>query len=98
MMLGETDYKDVAAGAAAARACAVQVLSQLQGALGSLDRIVRLVKLTGFVNAAGAFDEHSKARLRLQAWTRELGCAHPGDRRSKPAHAGCVRGSRQRYP
>lgn len=49
---------DVAAGRAAARVCALNILSQAQAALGSLDRIRRIVKLTGFVNAVPAFTDH----------------------------------------
>lgn len=49
---------DVAKGREAARICALNILSQANAALGSLDRIVRVVKLTGFVNAAPGFVDH----------------------------------------
>ncbi len=49
---------DVARGREAARICALNILAQANAALGSLDRIVRVVKLTGFVNAAPAFVDH----------------------------------------
>lgn len=49
---------DVAAGRAAARVCALNLLAQAQAALGSLDRIRRIVKLTGFVAAVPAFTDH----------------------------------------
>ncbi len=39
-------------GRAAARNCAINVLSQAQAALGDLDRIERCVRLGGFINAA----------------------------------------------
>ena len=42
----------------AARLCAVNVLAQLKAAIGDLDRVVRVVKLTGFVNADGTFTQH----------------------------------------
>ena len=43
---------DVAAGAAAARRCAINLLAQARAACGGdLDRVVRVVKLTGFVNS-----------------------------------------------
>lgn len=45
-----------AEGARAARACALALLAQLRAALGGdLDRLVRVVKLTGFVNSTPAF-------------------------------------------
>jgi enamine deaminase RidA (YjgF/YER057c/UK114 family) len=49
---------DVARGREAARLCALNILAQAKAALGNLDRIARIVKLTGFVNAAPDFAEH----------------------------------------
>lgn len=49
---------DVAAGRKAAEVCALNILAQARAALGSLERIKRVVKLTGFVNAAATFVEH----------------------------------------
>jgi enamine deaminase RidA (YjgF/YER057c/UK114 family) len=52
---------DVEAGAAAARQCALNMLAQLKGALdGDLDRVVRIVKLLGFVNSAPGFGDQPK--------------------------------------
>jgi enamine deaminase RidA (YjgF/YER057c/UK114 family) len=42
-------------GKAAARVCAINVLAQAQAALGDLDRIVRCVRLGGFINATPDF-------------------------------------------
>lgn len=42
-------------GYAAARACGLMVLAQLKAALGSLERIERVVKLGAFVNSSGDF-------------------------------------------
>ena len=39
----------------AARICAVNMLAQVQAAAGDLDRVRRVVKLTGFVNCDGSF-------------------------------------------
>jgi enamine deaminase RidA (YjgF/YER057c/UK114 family) len=50
----------VEAGAAAARLCALNILAQAKAALGSLERIAQVVKLTGFVNATAAFADHPK--------------------------------------
>lgn len=50
---------DTAAGAAAARTCVLALVAQLRAACdGDLDRLVRVVKLTGFVNATPEFTEH----------------------------------------
>jgi len=49
---------DVAAGAAAARICAIALLAQVKAACdGDLDRLVRVVKLTAFVNSTPGFAE-----------------------------------------
>lgn len=45
-------------GQAAARASALNILAQAHAALGSLDRIARIVRLNGFVNAAPDFSGH----------------------------------------
>jgi enamine deaminase RidA (YjgF/YER057c/UK114 family) len=47
-------------GNAAARACAVNLLAQLQAALGDLDKVVRVVRLGGFVNSAPDFVDGPK--------------------------------------
>lgn len=49
---------DIAQGREAAKVCALNILAQAKAALGSLERIDRVVKLTGFVNAAPAFTDH----------------------------------------
>ena len=50
-----------AEGAAAARACAISLLAQLKAACGGdIDRLVRVVKLTGFVNSTADFGEQPK--------------------------------------
>ena len=49
---------DVAAGQAAARLCALNVLAQLKAACGGeLDRVERCVRLSGFVNSAPDFGQ-----------------------------------------
>ncbi|WP_158965289.1 RidA family protein [Chachezhania sediminis] len=49
---------DVAAGAAAARACAISLLAQVKAACGGdLSNLVRVVKLTGFVNSTPDFTD-----------------------------------------
>ena len=52
---------DVEAGAAAARTCGISLLSQVKAACdGDLSRLVRVVKLTGFVNSTPDFTEQPK--------------------------------------
>lgn len=52
---------DVAAGAAAAKRCAISLISQVRAACGGdLDRVVRVVKLTGFVNSSPDFTDQPK--------------------------------------
>lgn len=48
-------------GAAAARTCAISLLAQLKAACGGdIDRLVRVVKLTGFVNSTPDFTDQPK--------------------------------------
>jgi enamine deaminase RidA (YjgF/YER057c/UK114 family) len=42
-------------GQTAARACAVNLLAQVKAALGDLDKVVRVVRLGGFINSAPDF-------------------------------------------
>jgi enamine deaminase RidA (YjgF/YER057c/UK114 family) len=50
---------DVESGKRAARLAAINVIAQAAAALGGdLDRVVRVVKVTGFVNAAPDFQQH----------------------------------------
>jgi len=47
---------DVESGAAAAKVCAINLLAQVKAACdGDIDRLVRVVKLTGFVNSTADF-------------------------------------------
>lgn len=52
---------DVGAGQNAAKRCALALLAQVAAACdGDLERIVRVVKLTGFVNCTADFTDHPK--------------------------------------
>jgi enamine deaminase RidA (YjgF/YER057c/UK114 family) len=52
---------ETAAGAAAARTCAIALLAQLKAACGGeIDRLERVVKLVGFVNSTADFTEQPK--------------------------------------
>ena len=54
------DGVSVEEGQKAARACAVNVLAQVKVALGDLDKVVRVVRLGGFINSAPDFLEGPK--------------------------------------
>jgi enamine deaminase RidA (YjgF/YER057c/UK114 family) len=51
---------DVDYGQKAARLCGVMLLAQIRKALGSLDRVERIVKLGVFVNSAADFTDQPK--------------------------------------
>jgi enamine deaminase RidA (YjgF/YER057c/UK114 family) len=55
------DGMDVEQGAAAAKACAIALLAQVRSACGGdLSRLVRVVKLVGFVNSTADFTDQPK--------------------------------------
>src|SRR6201995_2677008 len=47
-------------GAAAARGCGINLLAQIKAALGDLDKVVRVVRLGGFINSAPDFVDGPK--------------------------------------
>ncbi len=47
-------------GAKAAQACAVNLLAQIKAALGDLDKVVRVIRLGGFINSAPNFVDGPK--------------------------------------
>ncbi|MGC2125404.1 MAG: RidA family protein [Xanthobacteraceae bacterium] len=47
-------------GQKAARACAINLLAQVKAALGDLDKVVRVVRLGGFINSAPGFVDGPK--------------------------------------
>jgi enamine deaminase RidA (YjgF/YER057c/UK114 family) len=51
---------DLNAGIAAARRCGINLIAQMKAALGSLDRVERVVKLGAFINSAGDFTDQPK--------------------------------------
>ena len=54
------DSMSVEQGAEAARRCGLALIAQLKAAIGDLDRVKRVVKLTGFVNSTPDFTEQPK--------------------------------------
>ena len=55
MEAGEDGGAQLACGQAAARACGLMLLAQVKAALGSLDRVARVVRLGVFVSSAPDF-------------------------------------------
>jgi enamine deaminase RidA (YjgF/YER057c/UK114 family) len=47
-------------GVKAARACAINLLAQVKAAVGDLDKVVRVVRLGGFINAAPGYGDGPK--------------------------------------
>jgi enamine deaminase RidA (YjgF/YER057c/UK114 family) len=47
-------------GQKAARACAINLLAQVKAAVGDLDKVVRVVRLGGFVNSVAGFTDGPK--------------------------------------
>jgi enamine deaminase RidA (YjgF/YER057c/UK114 family) len=54
------DGVSVEDGQKAARACAINVLTQVKAALGDLDQVKRVVRLGGFINSSPSFLEGPK--------------------------------------
>jgi enamine deaminase RidA (YjgF/YER057c/UK114 family) len=54
------DAVPVEAGQQAARACAINLVAQVKVALGDLDKLVRVVRLGGFINALPTFIDGPK--------------------------------------
>ena len=65
-------------GKAAARQVGLAILASLRAELGTLDRVRRVVKVLGMVNATGAFTDHPKvingcSELFVEIWGSENG-------------------------
>jgi enamine deaminase RidA (YjgF/YER057c/UK114 family) len=56
--LGED--RDLDYGVAAARVCGLNLIAQMKAALGSLDRVERIVKLGAFISSTPAFTDQPK--------------------------------------
>ena len=74
--LGES--MDIEQGYQAAQLVALNMLANIRAALGSLDRVERVVKTLGMVNSAPDFDQHPKvidgfADLLVQVFGEERG-------------------------
>tara|TARA_R110000787_G_scaffold191750_3_gene303293 strand:+ start:21290 stop:21751 length:462 start_codon:yes stop_codon:yes gene_type:complete len=54
------DDRDLDYGVAAARICGLNLIAQMKAALGSLDRVERVVKLGAFISSAPSFTDQPK--------------------------------------
>ena len=43
-----------------ARMCAINILAQIKREVGDLDKVAKIVRLSGFVNASPEFSQHTK--------------------------------------
>ncbi len=50
----------IAMGQEAARLCTINALAQLKASLGTLNKIKRVIKVTGFINSDPSFTDHAK--------------------------------------
>ena len=86
-------------GNAAARGCAINLLAQVKAALGDLDKVVRVVRLGGFVNSAPDFLDGPKvlngASDLMVAGLRRQGPPCPHHRRRRLAAGRCGGGGRR---
>lgn len=79
LILGRVgDDLDVEGGKAAAKQTALAILSSLRAGLGNLDRIVRVVKLLGFVRCTDAFGQsplviNGCSQVFVDLWGDDLG-------------------------
>lgn len=69
---------DEATAYQAARSVGITMLSNLHAAIGDLNRVTKIVKVTGFVNAVPEFTSHPKvingfSELMLEVFGREIG-------------------------
>jgi enamine deaminase RidA (YjgF/YER057c/UK114 family) len=76
----------------AARACVLQALAQLESALGSLDRIERVLKVTGFVASAPGFTQQPQVMDAASDLLVQLFGAHGRHARSAVGVAELPRG------
>ena len=59
-------------GNAAAKGCAINLLAQVKAALGDLDKVVRVVRLGGFVNSTPDFIDAGPALLACRSVMGEI--------------------------
>ena len=57
---GKVSDENLETAQKSAKSCAINILAQIKREAGSLDKVARIVKLSGFVNAVPEFTQHPK--------------------------------------
>ena len=60
LFTGKVTDKNLETAQKSARMCAINLLSQMKRELGSLDKVTKIVRLSGFVNSDAEFYQHPK--------------------------------------
>jgi len=60
LFTGKVSDENLETAQKSARMCAINLLAQMKRELGNLDRVTRIVKLSGFVNSDPEFYQHPK--------------------------------------
>jgi len=60
MFTGKVSDANIETAQKSARMCAINILAQIKRELGSLDKVSKIVKLSGFVNSDPEFYQHPK--------------------------------------
>ena len=60
LFTGKVSNENIDEAKKSAKICAINILAQLRRELGNLDRITRIVRLSGFVNSTPDFTAHPK--------------------------------------
>lgn len=58
MFTGKVSNENMKVAQKSARMCAINLLSQMKRELGDLDKVTKIVKLSGFVNSMPEFSQH----------------------------------------
>lgn len=60
LFTGKVSNENIDEAKKSAKICAINILAQLKRELGNLDRVTRIVRLSGFVNSTPDFTAHPK--------------------------------------
>ena len=60
MFTGKVSENNLESAQKSARLCAINIIAQLKRELGDLERITKIVKLSGFVNSTSEFSQQPK--------------------------------------
>ncbi len=60
MFAGKVSDDNLEVAQKSARMCAINILAQIKRELGNLDKVTKIVRLSGFVNSTPEFSQHPK--------------------------------------